>query len=228
MVKESDIIFITTPDDEILNLWKSINKFDLENKIICHTSGSLSSNIFKNSQKACVNSISLHPMFPIADKYESYKNMRNAYFTAEGDEVAVLVFEKIFKRLKNKLLKISWENKKLYHLANVTASNLYLALIKNSIDYLNICGIDEATSVKALFPLIEANINNVFNNGIVNALTGPVERADINTIIGHLEVIPSSDILVYAELSKKLLSIAKDKNEKRDYSKLKELLEEIR
>lgn len=164
-------------------------------------------------------------MFPICDKYDSYKNLNRAYFTFEGHEEALKVMESLFKMLPNKTLRINAENKKLYHLANVTVSNLFLALAKKSVDYMKICGIEEQDAVSALYPLMESNIANLLEKGVEKALTGPVERGDLSTIKGHISSMPEGDIEFYKMLSKEILFIAEKKNIDRNYSKLKEYLE---
>ncbi|SFU39018.1 3-methyl-2-oxobutanoate hydroxymethyltransferase [Clostridium sp. DSM 8431] len=51
LIKESDVIFITTPDSVIGSIWENIDKLSIKNKIICHCSGSLSSKIFSNKDE---------------------------------------------------------------------------------------------------------------------------------------------------------------------------------
>ena len=43
LVNACNLIFITTPDNIIKEVWSEIKEFDLKDKIICHTSGSFSS-----------------------------------------------------------------------------------------------------------------------------------------------------------------------------------------
>ena len=48
IVDNCNIIFITTTDDQIINVWDQLKEYKLKNKIICHCSGSLNSeNFFK-------------------------------------------------------------------------------------------------------------------------------------------------------------------------------------
>lgn len=42
IVLNNDILIITTPDDCIKEIWSQIQKFNIEGKIVCHCSGSLS------------------------------------------------------------------------------------------------------------------------------------------------------------------------------------------
>ena len=57
-------------------------------------------------------------------------------------------------------------------------------------------------AIEALYPLIEFNIRNIKKKGIIESLTGPVERCDISTIKGHCEVLSDEDRALYMLLSK--------------------------
>ncbi|MDP4179147.1 MAG: DUF2520 domain-containing protein [Bacillota bacterium] len=224
LINESSIIFLTVPDDEIYNLWNHIKNLNIREKIICHTSGSLSSNIFSNHFQSDVYVYSIHPLFPISDKFESYKFLKNALFTIEGNDKYVKELTELFNNMGNKIIVMKNSDKTLYHLAAVTVSNLFCGLINRSVSYLMEYGFSENDAVEALYPLIAANINNIKENGIVNALTGPVERGDVNTLKKHLSVIPKDHESTYKDLSMELIKIAKIKNEHRDYKKCMEEL----
>ena len=71
LVKECDIIIITTPDGEIKNVWDSIKRLPITGKIICHCSGSLSSKVFSDIDNHNAYGYSIHPMFAISSKYNS-------------------------------------------------------------------------------------------------------------------------------------------------------------
>lgn len=53
LVSENNLIFITTPDDCISEVWTRIAQYDYNenSKIVCHFSGSLSSDVFLNREK---------------------------------------------------------------------------------------------------------------------------------------------------------------------------------
>lgn len=225
-IEDSDAIFITTPDGEIPSVWNEIKEFPINNKLICHCSGSISSEIFSNITKYGAYSYSIHPMFAISSKYDSYKNFPNAFITIEGHKEYQKYLEDLFISLGNNVAIISKKNKALYHVACVTVSNLVLSLINNGITYLKDCEFSEEMAIKALFPLIEFNLNNIKSDGVVKSLTGPVERGDLSTIKNHCKVLCEEDEKLYKLLSKNVLKIAKTKNINRDYRKIEEYLGE--
>lgn len=225
LIESSDIIFITTGDNIISQVWNEIKFLNIKNKIICHCSGSLSSKIFSDINNSCAFSYSIHPMFAFSDKYSSYKELKTAYFSLEGDEKHLDYLKNLFESLGNKVILIDSEIKPLYHLASVTVSNLVLSLLDIGCSYLSDCGIDSNKSLEALIPLIMNNINNIkHTNSFIDSLTGPVERNDINTVKHHLDVIPKENIPLYKILSQNLVKIAELKNTSRDYEELKKIL----
>lgn len=224
LIKNSDAIFITTPDNQIADVWNEVKKLPIKEKLICHCSGSISSEVFSNINNHGAYGYSIHPMFAISDKYNSYKNLSQAFITIEGHEKYIENLRILFLHLGNDVAIIKKENKILYHAASVTVSNLVLGLINNSINYLEECGFTQEMAIKALYPLIENNLRNVKERGAVNSLTGPIERGDLSTVINHLNVIPEEDKELYRLLSKNILKIAKVKNLNRDYKNLEEYL----
>ena len=68
LVQNSEIIFITTPDGSIKYVWEEIRKFDISKKIICHFSGSLSSDIFSGIEQTGAYGCSVHPMYAFSSK----------------------------------------------------------------------------------------------------------------------------------------------------------------
>ncbi len=226
LINDSDAIFITTPDSAIEGVWNEIKELPIENKLICHCSGSISSEIFSNINNHGAYGYSIHPMFAISDKYNSYKNLSKAFITIEGHEKYINYLEVLFKGLGNNVAVIDNKSKSLYHVASVFASNLVLGLINNGVKYLKQCGFEEDEAIKALFPLIEFNLSNIKEKGVVDSLTGPIERGDLTTVISHCEALNSSDRELYKKLSKNILEIAKIKNSNRDYEKLERFLGE--
>ena len=226
LIKNSDAIFITTPDNQIADVWNEIKKLPIKEKLICHCSGSISSEVFSNINNHGAYGYSIHPMFAISDKYNSYKDLSQAFITIEGHEKHLENLKRLFLHLGNDVAIISKENKVLYHAASVTVSNLVLGLINNGVNYLEECGFTKEMAIKALYPLIENNLRNIKERGAVSSLTGPIERGDLSTVINHLNVISEEDKELYRLLSKNILKIAKVKNKNRNYKNLEEYLGE--
>lgn len=224
LARDSSLIFITTPDDFIHEVLQKLANFDLTDKIICHTSGSLTSSIFLDINNSDAFAYSIHPIFAFSDKYNSYKNLQNAYFSIEGPEKYICELKDLIHSLGNKSFVISKDNKALYHLASVTVSNLVLSLINTGCSYLGQCGLSENDALGALLPLIQNNIDNIKESGFISSLTGPVERNDLETVKHHIDSIPKCDAPLYKSLSLNLLHLSEKKHSEKDYKKLEEYL----
>lgn len=221
LIRYSNLIFITTPDDVIIEIWNELKEYNLKDKIICHTSGSLSSSIFSNINTLGALGYSIHPMCAFSDKFTTYKSLNQIYFSIQGDDAYLYVLSDLLKGLGNNVIILDKDKKPLYHLANVTVSNLVLSLLEIGCSYMQTCGLNEKDAINALMPLIENNIKNIKTNGFLNALTGPAERGDLETLKRHLTVIPPSDLELYRHLSLNLISLSEKKHTEKNYNILK-------
>lgn len=76
----------------------------LEGKFICHCSGALSAgDAFPGIDKCGAFGYSVHPLFAVSDKYNSYKELSHAYFVIEGDEKHREEIAGIFNNLGNEV-----------------------------------------------------------------------------------------------------------------------------
>lgn len=224
LVEESDAIIISTPDDSILEIWNKIKNLSIKNKFICHLSGSLSSNIFSNIDNYGAYGYSIHPIFPISDKYNSHKFLQNAFITIEGNKKYINDVKSFIELLGNKTKIIEKDDKTMYHLASVISSNLINGLFSISLEYLKEYGFTYNEGFSALYPLINESLQALKRKGLIDSITGPIERGDYNTIKRHLSNIKEEDKEIYIELSKKVLGLSIQKNKKRDYEKIIEIL----
>ena len=224
LVKASDTLFITTPDGSIGDVWDCIAKLSIQNKIICHFSGSLSSVVFSGIEKTGASGCSIHPMLAFSDRFSSYRQLNEAYMTIEGQETAVNVVRELFERLGNSVCRIDLDRKELYHCAASIVSNQVIALYTMGTDQLVKCGFDREDAAKLVTPLVRNNVESMLVDGVVNALTGPVERNDTGTVEKHLKALEGDDREVYRLLAKRLVKISEEKNPERDYTDMSHIL----
>ncbi len=257
LVSASDTLFLTTPDGEIGGVWDCIRdaRIGLQEKIICHFSGSLSSNVFSGIEQTGAYGCSIHPMFAFNDKFTSYQEFPQAILTMEGDQRAKSAMTSLFGDcLGHRILAIQTEDKVKYHAAAAMASNYMIGLYQVSLHLLGECGFSQEEGNALLRSLVLANVENMLEKGAQAALTGPIERNDLDTVKKHLETLDSASIsigkrdgqekcdvkggdgmpfsvageiradLIYRELGQVLVSIAEKKHPERDYAQLRHLL----
>jgi len=230
IISESDVIMITTPDDVISKIWKNLRERAIKGKIICHCSGSLSSDIFVEARSYGVFVCSVHPLMAIHNKGESFIKLCSAFFTLEGDSLAVNLWKNILEETRNPYKILSKKDKRAYHAASVFISNFVIALGNIAIKLLSFCDFTEKESLNALSVLAQENLTNFLKQGPINALTGPVERNDLGTLQKHLSFFQEKKEMeieiLYCFLSLELSKIAQEKNWNRDYQLLQNILKE--
>ena len=224
LISDSDIIIITTPDEAIEEIWSKMVSININNKIICHCSGLLSSKIFSNISNHGACGYSIHPIYAFSDKYNSYKNLNQALITIEGKNEKINVLVDLFSNIGNEVKIISAKDKSKYHVASVFVSNHVIGLCSIGTKLLSQCGFSEDEAFDSLCPLIVNNINNLVQKGIKESLTGPIERGDIATVEAHIDCLENNELSIYKLLSKELISISKKKNNK-NYEKLEKIME---
>ena len=226
LVKESDTIFITVPDSEISAVYRQICKYDINGKTICHCSGSLSAaEVFSDINKRGAFGCSVHPLFPVSDRFGTYKELGKAFFCIEGDETPVRIWHDILRNIGNEVKIISGKRKKEYHAACAVMSNLVCALAAQSTELMAKCGFSENEALSALKPLAMSNLEHILSSGACNALTGPVERNDVSTVKKHIDCFDNEiDRNMYISASCKLVGLAEKRHPERDNSEMKELL----
>lgn len=225
LVESSEVLFLTVTDDAIPAVWQELRKLPLAGKLICHTSGSLSSRVFEGIEELGAYGCSVHPLYAFNDKLHSYEKLGTAFFTIEGSSPYRKRLVELFCSFGNPVATISAEDKTKYHAAAAIVSNLSVGLTSLGEDLLTECGFTVADAHKALAPLIMNNVGNVIRYGTTDALTGPIERNDITTVGKHLAVIGDADqLVIYKSLSRQVLEIAKKKHRERDYAQMEELL----
>ncbi|MDD6427907.1 MAG: DUF2520 domain-containing protein [Lachnospiraceae bacterium] len=222
IASHSDILFLTVPDASIREVAGELaaSADDLTSKWIIHTSGAYSSSVFPDLCGAC--GFSLHPAMAISDPYKAAGDFSSTIFTIEGAPDGAALF---FREAGLNVLPIASKDKAIYHLACAVSSNFVVALFSWATDLLSQAGFGAEDARRILTPIFISNARSVAEKGPVAALTGPVERADKDTVGKHLSCLSDpSDRQLYRLLSEKLIRLAEEKNPSRRYDDLEESL----
>ena len=224
LIAASSIIFITVNDSQIQTVWELCKKSDLTNKILCHCSGAMTASVFSGIEQTKAYGYSVHLLFSFNDKYNSYKEISKAFFTVEGDENHIDYVTDIIKKTGNEYVVIDGRNKDKYHGAAVFVSNLVIGLFHSGKKLLMDCGFCDEQAQKALIPLFINNAANLSCVGESSALTGPVDRNDLDTVKKNINCLDDDYKDIYVKLSRQLVEIAKNKYRDADYIQMEKLL----
>ena len=205
----SDIYLVAIDDDALESFSKNILDAGLaKGKVIAHLSGSESSQVFSKLQADGTFVASCHPLKSFTEKLISLEEFDGTSCVLEGDSEACEALEKLFSKLGAKTFRINSENKLKYHSAAVFASNYLVTLLDIAGELLNGIGLDK--SFRGLEQLSQQVLQNVFSQGTEKALTGPIERGELEVVRKELDCLSDHrDIaLLYAQLAKRTSEIA--------------------
>lgn len=227
LIEVSDTLFLTVSDGAIEELWDCIAAKNVKGKVVCHFSGSLSSDIFSNTERTGALVCSIHPIYAFSNKFTAYQNLTKALFTVEGNPKALEKMQEVFAILPNKVVSIPTQAKTKYHAAASIASNHLVGLLAMAVELLEETGITTEIAYEMLEPLVKNNIESVFSNGCMEALTGPIERNDIQTVEHHLENLGGEERKAcYLAVGNMVTKLAEKKHPKRDYGEMRRVLKQ--
>jgi predicted short-subunit dehydrogenase-like oxidoreductase (DUF2520 family) len=222
LIEESDALFLTVPDRMITTVYEGLRQYGLAGKMLCHCSGAMTAReAFPAIEQTGASGYSIHPLFPVSSKDESYLELEGAFFCVEGDDAHLSQWKTFLESLHLRVQIIPGDAKVRYHAACAIASNLYCALVQTSVELLEECGFTHALALEALAPLVRSNLQRILQVGPQDALTGPVERNDAGTVKKHLACIPEgTEQALYRAASAKLVEMASRRHPEEDYSAL--------
>ena len=227
VIAASDAIILSTPDGAIKKVWDTIDKKNLTGKMICHLSGSLSSDVFSGIDTYGGYAISIHPMFAFSNKDSVYQQLDSVSFTLEGHPYAVNAWQQLLNALGNRSVVIDQAKKPKYHAAASILSNQVVAVLATGYELLEECGFSEKEARTFSAALVRDNVEHVIADGCVSALTGPIERGDVGTVQKHLQELNDTQKEMYRVCGSKLLELAGCKNPQTDYAALESVLKEV-
>lgn len=190
LINESEIIWITTPDDAIESIARQISLLEINGQItFVHASGLLTSDVLDCLKKKGHRVCSAHPLLSFSDLPKAVQALKRTCFFIEGDEDDLTEIKTIFEKTSNIHHTINKKDKPAYHAGAVVLSNYLVTLVHASNQLFQLAGINTSEIGNATNNLLESVLENLKNKTPKDALTGPIKRGDAETIKKHLEVL---------------------------------------
>lgn len=262
LLDSTDLIFITVPDGAIAQVAGEVAAAsamlpaaNLAGKIVCHASGSATSDELTACRAAGAACASVHPLCAVPDvprvaeglptegkahpeQAADHANaaptatlpdrMASTFFTLEGDNSAIAAAQTLLDAAGNSHCAIAAADKVRYHAAAVFMSNLVCGLASEGLGLLERCGFTAEQARQAMKPLFMGNAAAIAERGPKDALSGPIERNDVETVARHLAALDGQALQTYATLSQSVCNLAASRHPERDYQPLRDLLESAR
>ena len=218
-VNLADVIFITAPDNAIVEICSSIDW--RSEQVVLHCAGALPVKSLNSSadQGAIVGGF--HPLqtFPTPD---SADRLEGVCFAIEADELSLQSWlQTLALNLGGSSIQMSSGQRAAYHASAVMACGLLTGLSGLAAEMWAPLGIDRDEALKRLMPLIRATVEALDEQGLPSAMTGPFVRGDVQTVATHLAAINniSADVgRAYAALAYASLHIAREQGGVTDHA----------
>ncbi len=183
----ADIVFVTTPDDDVSEVVADISW--RPGQSVIHCSGVDSLDVLEKARIDGAQVGGFHPLQTFASILHAIENLPGSTFALEAQEPLLDQLKKMARSLDGNIVVLGPGQKALYHAAAVMACNYTVTLMKMATDLWKTFGVSPDEATKALLPLLKGTLNNIENVGLPGCLTGPIARGDIGTILKHLEAL---------------------------------------
>jgi len=172
--------------------------------------------------------LSLHPLQSFAESADARTLAGAPIAVTAVDEAGEMLGRQLAAGLGGRPFVLHDDDKALYHLAAVTAANLFVALEAQAASLLRgATGGDVDAAMRRLGPLVATTLENLCASGPSGALTGPVARGDVGTVREHLTLLrgqPPRFAEVYRSLSLDALALAAPRLDDESVAALQDLL----
>jgi predicted short-subunit dehydrogenase-like oxidoreductase (DUF2520 family) len=209
----ASIYFITTRDDVIQTTFDKLVAADIipNGAAIVHCSGSLTSSILSKSKKRHYYIASIHPIKSFATPEDSVKNFTGTYCSIEGDSTILPTLKNLFAQIGAHVFSINKKHKNIYHAAGVLANNYLVTLHYHALACYKAAGIHEKTAKAIVSMLMGDTLNKLNKLAHKNALTGPIQRGDAQTVKNHLHSLEGHPLIenIYASLGRATIPLTK-------------------
>jgi len=200
--KEADLYIISVKDDAISSI---VDNFAPQNKLIVHTAGSISMDIFK------YKAVNYGVFYPL----QTFTKNKKADFSEipiclEANSIENLtILKNIAQKLSSNVQIINSNQRKVIHLAGVFACNFTNHLLSIANEILE----NENISLDILFPLINESIQKAQTEKPHKIQTGPAIRNDQKVMQAHLALLEKNPNFaeIYKILSKSIFDFSQKK-----------------
>ena len=194
---ETRFLLLTSPEETLRELIQKLDiltQIDYRGLFCAHVSGSETSDLFLPLKRRKAIPFSLHPIqtFPKhLSVAEQAAKMPGITYGFEGPRAALPFARRVAYDLQGSIIVIPKEEKILYHIACVFASNYPLVMLGAAEELF--LSLHRKVRRQHVQPLVEAAIENAIHLGSVQALTGPVVRESLDTIRSHIRTLKKTN-----------------------------------
>lgn len=204
----SDLTIIAVPDRAIAPVCESIPW--RRGAMVVHTSGSMSRDALASAAAAGAQVGGWHPLKSFAGTPRD-ADLAGSTFAIEAESSVRGALLSLTDAVGGVPIFLEPGDRARYHAAAALASNGLVALLADAAEMWGEFGIDRAHALAALLPLVEGTVANLRAVGLPDALTGPVERGDVETVRAHMAAMDVRESAAYRALGRTAVRLADER-----------------
>jgi predicted short-subunit dehydrogenase-like oxidoreductase (DUF2520 family) len=208
-------VFLTVPDRVVAALADDLAAAGAfhAGQVVAHTAGALPSSVLAPAQAHGAEVLALHPMQSFAEPGRGSDLFQGVTCSLEGTPAALQAGAELAASLGMRPWQVRAADKPRLHAACSLASNALVALLAVAASTAAESGAPfaRAQAIEALLPLCRGSLENLARVGLPGALTGPVERGDMETVRTHLDLLSGTAEDAYRALALVAVELAREK-----------------
>lgn len=184
----ADLVLLTVPDDTLPGLVAGLAATDapMEGRLLAHASGRHGTGVLDPATRRGALPLALHPVMTFTGRPDDLDRLAGICFGVTAPGPLRTVAEALVIEMGGEPVFIDEESRSLYHAALASGANHLITLVVQAAELLGVAGVPNPA--RMLGPLLSAALDNALRLGDAG-LTGPVARADADTVAGHIEAL---------------------------------------
>jgi len=205
--EHANLIFVAVPDAQVETCC-DLTQLTAAHAIV-HLSGTLALSALERAACRGAKRGVMHPLqaFPRAADPDRFVGIHMG--VEADDQTLEHTLSAIADALGASAFSLRGVDRAAYHAAAVFASNYVVALHVAAARMWTLAGLPQASARSALAPLTLGAAGAIAQRELQDALTGPLSRGDLSTLIAHLRALAADSELsaLYSALARQLLSL---------------------
>ncbi|HEY2641004.1 MAG TPA: DUF2520 domain-containing protein [Streptosporangiaceae bacterium] len=191
VIGSADLVLLTVPDDVLGGLVTGLaaTGAPVAGRLLAHASGRHGLGVLEPATRLGALPLALHPVMTFTGRPDDVDRIAGISFGVTAPPQLRPAAEVLVLEMGGEPVFIAEEDRGLYHAALAGAANHLVTLVVQASDLLRRAGV--AQPARMLGPLLSAALDNALRLDDA-ALTGPVARADAETVASHLQALQAA------------------------------------
>ena len=210
---KAEVVLIATPDHAIETVAGRLGRENVigPDHAVFHVSGWHDRWAIRALEGSGAALGSFHPLQAIASPSHASERLVGAYVGIEGDPRAIEIGMRMAHDLRMNPVEIPAGAKAGYHAGATIVASYTVALMALASRVAERAGIRSELAQRLYVPLLRGVSANLAEGNPAAALTGPILRGDVETVVAHLAELAPEERPIYRALGRFALELARSK-----------------